>query len=252
MPFYKQCDASTDCKQPNCEEGQYLVATKKGGHCKACSKCSVGQKELIPCNLTSDTVCGECDKGFYKDNGNNECKPCSACCNDHKDVHVKKCAEQNMPGNLQCSYTKRAISECQQKRKASPAHLESKNSLVVFVAAGVAVGIVTSVLAILYWRLKYRKYKRLSSSHQSLALLLPSEETPIATLEDPTANGSQETLSFEKSGVMLHFIDADSFLTDARGIRLEMCWDKVTVATLQDHEVQLSPVIKFHPHGFKN
>ena len=50
---------------------------------------------------------------------------------------------------------------------------------------------------------------------------------------------------------MLQFIDADSFLTDARGIRLEMCWDKVTVATLQDHEVQLSPVIKFHPHGLK-
>lgn len=50
---------------------------------------------------------------------------------------------------------------------------------------------------------------------------------------------------------MLQFIDADSFLTDARGIQLEMCWDKVTVATLQDQEVQLSPVIKFHPHGLK-
>ena len=174
MPYYKQCDANSECKQPKCQEGQYLVATKKGGHCKACSKCSVGQKELIPCNLTSDTICGECDKGFYKDDANNECKPCSACCNDDKDVHVEKCAEQNMPENLQCSYTKRAISECQQKRNASPTHPESKNSLVVFVAAGVAVGIVTLVPAFLYWRLKYRKYKRLSTS-QSVALLLQYE-----------------------------------------------------------------------------
>ena len=80
---------------------------------------------------------------------------------------------------------------------------------------------------------------------------IATKEDPGATLEDPTANGSQESLSFEKSGVMLQFTDADSFFNDARGIRLEICWDKGAVPTLQDHEVQLSPVIKFHPHGLK-
>ena len=55
--------------------------------CKKCSICSVGQRELTPCNLTHDRICGRCEKGFY---GSNEtgCKPCSACCNDKDDVRI--------------------------------------------------------------------------------------------------------------------------------------------------------------------
>ena len=70
-------------------------------------------------------------------------------------------------------------------------------------------------------------------------------------MEEPTVNLSQETLSFTKSGVMLQFGDRESFLQDAQGIRLEICWDKAAVVTLQDHEWQLSPVVIFHPRGLK-
>lgn len=167
-----------DVKCLKCVAGETFSDERGKSPCKSCSKCTIGQRELIPCNLTNDRVCGECDKGFYKDDSSNECKPCSACCNDDKDVRIQKCAEQNMPKNIQCSYTKRAISVCQQERNTSTSPQQSKNSLVVFIAAGVAVGLVTSVLAMLYWRLKYHRYKRLSRSsrQQSLALLLPSAE----------------------------------------------------------------------------
>ena len=44
-------------------------------------------------------------------------------------------------------------------------------------------------------------------------------------LEEPIADGAQETLSFDKSGVLVRFRDANSFFNDAQGIRLEICWD---------------------------
>ena len=208
-----------DCQK--CQEGQYLVADNKGGHCKeckvcppgmspypqcgsvvestsvmtcikcvagetfsdkkgkspcrGCSKCSLGQEELAPCNLTSDTVCSKCAKGFYKDENNTECKPCSACCNDDKDVHIAECAEQNIPQSQQCSYTMRAVSVCKQQRNQGPTPQKSKRSAVVSMAVGVAVGLSAFVVAMLYWGLKYRKHKRWSNP-ESLALLVPSED----------------------------------------------------------------------------
>ena len=177
---FPQCGSAVE-STPNikcleCVVGETFSDNQGKSPCRACSKCTIGQKELLPCNLTSDRVCGECDKGFYKDDISNECKPCSACCNDYKDVRVNKCAEQNMPENLQCSYTKRAISVCQQQRNEEPTHLEAKSPLIVYIAAGVAVGLVTSVLAMLYWKLKYQKKQKRLSTHQSLAVLLPTEE----------------------------------------------------------------------------
>ena len=71
-----------------------------------------------------------------------------------------------------------------------------------------------------------------------------------AKLEDPTVNGSQKTLSFEKCGVLLQFNDPQSFFDDAQQIRVEVCWDKTALPALYQDEVQLSPVIKFHPHDF--
>ena len=68
--------------------------------------------------------------------------------------------------------------------------------------------------------------------------------------EEPIADGAQETLSFDKSGVLVQFRDANSFFNDAQGIRLEICWDINSIKVpLQSGEVQLSPVIKFHPYG---
>ena len=169
-------ESTTNIKCLKCVAGETFSDEQGRSPCRACSKCTFGQKELVPCNLTNDRVCGECDKGFYKDDISNQCKPCSGCCNDIEDVRVKKCSEQKMPENLQCSYTKRAISVCQQQRNQEPTDLESKRALVVYVAAGLAVGLVTSVLAMLYWKLKYRrKYQRLST-HHSVAFLPGTEE----------------------------------------------------------------------------
>ena len=71
------------------------------------------------------------------------------------------------------------------------------------------------------------------------------------TLEDPIVHGSQESLTFEKSGVSLQFSDGQSFFNDAQGVRLEICWVNNFIKTLQHDEVQLSPIVKFHPYGLQ-
>ena len=80
---------------------------------------------------------------------------------------------------------------------------------------------------------------------------LSAEQSHSITLEAPTADGSQETLSFDKSGVSVKFSDTESFLDDGPRVRLEICWNTDVLRTLQDGEVQLSPVIKLHPYGLK-
>ena len=79
---------------------------------------------------------------------------------------------------------------------------------------------------------------------------MPQGQSLLMPLEEPIADGAQETLSFDKSGVLVQFRDANSFFNDAQGIRLEICWDINSIKVpLQSGEVQLSPVIKFHPYG---
>ena len=168
-------ESTAGIKCLGCVAGQTFSDKLDTGSCKTCTKCSIGQKELIPCNVTRDRVCGECAKGFYKDDTSNTCMPCSACCNDDEDVRVEKCAEENMPLSLQCSYTRRAISVCQQKIQENTKQEDSRSLLAVYIAAGVTMGLVTSILIMLLWRWRHQRYKRLSGSH-SLTMLLPSEE----------------------------------------------------------------------------
>ena len=61
----------------------------------------------------------------------------------------------------------------------------------------------------------------------------------------------QETLCFEKSGVVLQFNDPESFLNDGQRVRSKICWDKALTVSLPSHEIQLSPAIQFYPHGSK-
>ena len=85
----------------------------------------------------------------------------------------------------------------------------------------------------------------------NIYLLFSVEQSCSITLEAPTAHGSQETLSFDKSGVLVQFSDAESFFDDGPIVRLEICWNIDVLNTLPDDEVQLSPVVKFHPYGLK-
>ena len=158
------------CK--SCIEGWTFSDNYGTSQCKPCTRCSVGQKEVLPCNLTNDRVCSDCDKGFYRDvNVTRECKPCSACCNDDKDVHIGKCAEQKMPKNLQCSQANRV---CQSESNKEP---KFKSLVPVFIATSVTAGFVLIVLLVsmYYCRLKFCRHKTITS-HQSLALLLACEE----------------------------------------------------------------------------
>ena len=161
-----------DIRCVKCIAGKTFSEKPGKKECSECSTCSVGQKELMPCNLTHDRVCGECDKGFYSANGT-ECKPCSACCNDDQDERVTECVEQNMPKNKQCSFTQRAVNVCQQKyahRDRTIIQRESPALIIVMIVLGVVITIPVMVI----WKyLKNRKYKRLPRS-QSLATLLQS------------------------------------------------------------------------------
>ncbi|XP_015776945.1 PREDICTED: uncharacterized protein LOC107354960 isoform X3 [Acropora digitifera] len=235
------------CKE--CIEGKTFSDNYGKSQCKPCTSCSLGQKEVLPCNLTNDRVCSDCDKGFYRDvNITHECKPCSACCNDDKDVHVEKCVEQKMPKGFQCSQVNRVGSVCKVKSNNKP---KFKSLAAVFIATTLTAGIILLLVSIWYWRFKFHRHKTITS-HQSLALLLPSEEASSETrFEYPTVSGMQETLCFEKSGVVLQFNDPESFLNDGQRVRSKICWDKALTVSLPSHEIQLSPAIQFYPHGSK-
>ncbi|XP_078370063.1 uncharacterized protein LOC144653833 [Oculina patagonica] len=243
-----------DIKCVECIEGKTFLEKPGNQPCRPCSSCSVGQKELRPCNLTHDRVCGRCEKGFYNATGN-ECKPCSACCNDENDVRIPECVKQNMPRNKQCILTQRAINVCQQNNaQHGGSIIQAKSPGLIIAMSIIAIGCFTALTVMVFWKyLKYRKYKGLPRS-QSLAELLPSSleepqtESHSTTLEVAIAHGSQESLAFEKSGVLVQFSDGQSFFNDAQGVRLEICWVNNFVKTLQPGEVQLSPIIKFHPY----
>ena len=165
---------TNDIKCVKCIAGKTFSEQPGKKSCKACSTCSVGQRELMPCNTTHDRVCGECEKGFYVANGT-ECKPCSACCNDDKDVRVTGCVEQNMPKNKQCSFTQRAVNVCQQKQADTDTTIIQRDSPGLFILM-IAIGVIAALTVLAIWRyVKYRKYKRLPRS-LSVAALLPSEQ----------------------------------------------------------------------------
>ena len=166
---------TNDIKCAKCIAGKTFSEKPGKKQCSECSTCSVGQKELMPCNLTHDRVCGECDKGFYNANVS-ECKPCSACCNDDQDVRVTECVEQNMPKNKQCSFTQRAVNVCQQKSANTDTTIIQRDSPALLTLM-IAVGVITALTVLAIWKLyvKYRKYTRLPRS-LSLAALLPSEQ----------------------------------------------------------------------------
>ena len=58
-------------------------------------------------------------------------------------------------------------------------------------------------------------------------------------------------ISFDNSGVSVHFNNPESLPDEVLGITLEMCWDEALPFTLLSDEVQLSPVIQFYPPGLK-
>ena len=164
-----ETNTAITCKR--CVVGSTFSNKHGKSACKVCSECSVGQKELRPCNTTHDRLCGDCDKGFYSENVSATCKPCSACCNDNEDVHIQECAQQNMPQNKQCSYTQRAVNVCQQKNDIPVTTLvKSKVSVLAVVLAGMVVLMFITGLLVFYLRLKRRKLVQSMSDYHALSM----------------------------------------------------------------------------------
>jgi len=176
--LFPQCGSivenTDDIRCVKCNAGKTFSEKAGKKECSKCTTCSVGQKELLPCNLTHDRVCGECDKGFYIANGTG-CKPCSACCNDDQDVHVAECVEQNMPKNKQCSFTQRAVNVCPQENAHTDRTIIQRDSPAFLIVMMVLGAVSTIAVMVVLRYLKNRKYKRLPRS-QSLATLLPSDQ----------------------------------------------------------------------------
>ena len=137
-----------------CIKGQTFSDSCGKSPCKPCTRCAIGQKEVLPCNRENDRMCSYCDRGFYSEKNGTKCKRCSVCCNNDQDEHVEQCAKQRMPKKLQCSYIKRRGSVCEHRR------IEDRKPfspvwLAVIVAGGIIFVVGTIVLAVLCWHRRF-------------------------------------------------------------------------------------------------
>jgi MYXO-CTERM domain-containing protein len=73
------CHAScTACSGPDisqcgsCPAGFYL----SGGACVACSKCAAGSYEAVACTTNANTLCVQCARGTFSNEGATACEPC--------------------------------------------------------------------------------------------------------------------------------------------------------------------------------
>ena len=78
-----------------CAPGTFSTEVNKDEchHCKVCGPGGIVQKN---CTSQSNTVCGPCRRGFYLAPFVQNCLPCSACCNDGKDVYSSDCKNSRM------------------------------------------------------------------------------------------------------------------------------------------------------------
>ena len=139
-----------------CIEGQTFSDNSGKSPCKPCTRCTIRQKEVLPCIRENDRMCSYCGKGFYSDSNGTNCKPCSVCCNNDEDVRVEQCAKQRMPKKLQCSSVKGRRSVCGHRRIEDRKPI-SPVWLGVIVAVGIIVVFVAIILAALCW---YRRFCR--------------------------------------------------------------------------------------------
>lgn len=93
-----------DCKK--CELGKTYSGAHNTESCRSCGICAQHEKVLHKCNLTSNSKCGKCEKGFYSEGLTGDCKPCSFCCSflpNHTGISNSVKDEcKNMPYYKQC------------------------------------------------------------------------------------------------------------------------------------------------------
>ena len=124
---------------------------------KPCTRSSIGQKEVLPYNL---------------ENYVNEFKPCSAGCNNDREVHVQQCAEVKMPKKLKDSYTNRGGSACGHQRSEEQ---KSISSVLLVVVVGMVI-LVTIVLSGLYLRRRLCRQITIILDESNFLLTSPDEK----------------------------------------------------------------------------
>ena len=96
----------TPVKCQPCVLGETYSDGNQAGACKTCHICDEYQETIKACQQTSNAVCGNCKRGAYFDNMVGECKPCSPCCNDGKDILEPGCQAPGVAANIQCNFVR--------------------------------------------------------------------------------------------------------------------------------------------------
>lgn len=103
---YNEVEYGTRIECKKCELGKTYSDAHNTGSCISCGICAKHEKVHHKCNLTSNSECGKCDKGFYSEGLTGDCKPCSFCCSflpNHSDISNSVKDEcKNMPYYQRC------------------------------------------------------------------------------------------------------------------------------------------------------
>lgn len=84
-----------------CVAGKTYSESDSVALCQACTVCSSAVPVLKQCTADSNTKCGSCPKGHYKDDFIEDCFKCSWCCEGDQD-YVPECAQQGLPFKQSC------------------------------------------------------------------------------------------------------------------------------------------------------
>ena len=159
-------DSKTRNKCKLCLLGKtYSAHEDKSSHepFKPCTRCFIGQKEVLPCNLENDI---------------NELKPGSACGNNDKDMRVQQRTEQKMPKKFKCNYSDQGGHQRSEEQKSI-----FPFSLVYVVAVGIVI-LVTIILSVLYPRRGFCRQVTISLDQSNSLLPSHVEEKGVNCLSN--------------------------------------------------------------------
>lgn len=246
-------DDSNLIKCKECETGKMFSDERAATQCKKCSTCSA-KVVTKQCTNDSDSKCGECLHGYYKDNSTMRCAQCSYCCGDDSDTRLQECIQQGMSSTQQCLLTQRSATVCQHIQYSRKNGL-NKLLLDIFVSVIALATLLTIAVAVIKRRRQSRSkaYRRIKNHSSPKSVENCTATASVAhqstDVEWALAHGSTETIFFRKSGVLVEFADSESYSDLSTNLAVEVDWNELNYPPLNKNEVLLSPVIRFHPRN---
>ena len=104
VPCNSTVPLGTDITCLACKPGKTFSVHSGTEQCRRCSVCQVHQVVRKECKPWRDTVCGDCEKGYYRDDVTGTCLPCSKCCHGYRNAEVGKCKKDGQPARMQCAF----------------------------------------------------------------------------------------------------------------------------------------------------